>query len=231
MLEKKHLVMLDLLATNNWERPVYFSTTVNSADFIGLSEYFQLDGLAYRVVPVKTSNKNSQGFLEIPGYLNKEVMYNNLMKEFQFRNFDDPGIFYDENYYRFTANARDKFGKLASAYLAEGNKARAKELVDYCFKVLPLETVPHDYYTPQFINIYAGLGEDQKAKQLLDDMAKNSSEALNYYLSKGALFEMEVQTNMLMMQQLVFAAQDLGMTERAAELERQYTQYLQSMRR
>ncbi|MBC5773953.1 DUF2723 domain-containing protein [Pontibacter sp. KCTC 32443] len=225
MLEKKHLVMLDLLATNNWERPVYFSTTVNSADFIGLSEYFQLDGLAYRIVPVKTQNS------DMPGYLNKEVMYNNLMKEFEFRNFDDPSIFYDENYYRFTANARDKFGKLAAAYLAEGNKARAKELVDYCFKVMPLETVPYDFHTPQFITIYAALGEEQKAKELLDGMTNKSREALNYYLSKGALFDMEIQSNLYVMQQLVMAAQNLGMQERAAELEQQFTQYLQGMRR
>ncbi|MBB6611227.1 DUF2723 domain-containing protein [Pontibacter sp. Tf4] len=231
LLEKKHLVMLDLLATNNWERPVYFSTTVNSADFIGLSEYFQLDGLAYRIVPVKTVQDENQSFLNSPGYLNKEVMYNNLMKEFEFRNFDDPNIFYDENYYRFTANARDKFGKLAAAYLAEGNKERAKALVDRCFTALPVSTVPYDYYTPQFITIYADLGEEQKAKELLEGMVKQSSENLNYYLSKGALFEMEIQTNMLMMQQLVYAAQEIGMPERAAELEQQFMQYLQRMRR
>ncbi|HEY4652838.1 MAG TPA: DUF2723 domain-containing protein [Pontibacter sp.] len=231
MLEKKHLVMLDLLATNNWERPVYFSTTVNSADFIGLSEYFQLDGLAYRIVPVKTTEDKERSFVSSPGYLNKEVMYENLMNKFEFRNFDDPSIFYDENYYRFTANARDKFGKLAAAYLAEGNKERAKALVDRCFTVLPLETVPYDYYTPQFIPIYAGLGEKEKAKQLLEDMAGKTRQSLNYYLAKGALFDMEIQTNMFVMQQLVFAAEELGMQERATELEQQFMQYLQSMRR
>src|SRR5690606_34577717 len=159
LLEKKHLVMLDLLATNNWERPVYFSTTVNSADFIGLSEYFQLDGLAYRVVPVRTPVDKNESFLNSPGYLNKEVLYTNLMKEFEFRNFDDPDIFYDENYYRFTANARDKFGKLAAAYIEDGNTARAKELIERCFTVFPPETVPYDYYSPQFITLYAALGE------------------------------------------------------------------------
>lgn len=231
LLEKKHLVILDLLATNNWERPVYFSTTVNSSDYIGLSDYFQLDGLAYRVVPVKTTEQDERSFLSSPGYLNKEVMYDNLMNKFAFRNFDDPSIFYDENYYRFTANARDKFAKLAAAYLAEGNTTRAKALVDRCFTVLPVENVPYDYYTPQFITIYADLGEEKKAQELLEGMVKYSTDALNYYLAKGALFEMEIQTNMLMMQQLVFAAQELGMNERAAQLEQQFMQYLQRMRR
>ena len=96
---------------------------------------------------------------------------------------------------------------------------------------MPVENVPYDYYTPQFITIYADLGEEKKAQELLEGMVKQSTEALNYYLAKGALFEMEIQTNMLMMQQLVFAAQELGMNERAAQLEQQFMQYLQRMRR
>ncbi|RIJ36901.1 glycosyltransferase family 117 protein [Pontibacter oryzae] len=224
LLEKKHLVMLDLLATNNWERPVYFSTTVNSADFIGLSDYFQLEGLAYRVVPVKAEGEG-------PGIVNKEVMYQNMMKKFMFRNFDRPDIFYDDNYYRFSANARDKFATLAGAYLEEGNEARAKELVEYCFKVLPLETVPYDYYTPQFIPIYAALGETAKAKELLDTMAQGSQKALDYYFAKGSLFDQEIQVNMVILQQLIGSAEELGMQDRAQQLQQQFMQYLQRMRR
>ncbi|WP_299755443.1 DUF2723 domain-containing protein [uncultured Pontibacter sp.] len=225
LLEKKHLVMLDLLATNNWERPIYFSTTVNSADFIGLSDYFQLEGLAYRVVPVKASQEESAG------NVNKEVMYENMMKKFSFRNFDNPDIFYDDNYYRFSANARDKFATLAAAYLEEGNEARAKELVDYSFEVLPLETVPYDYYTPQFIPIYAALGETDKATELLDVMAQGSQKALDYYFAKGSLFDQEIQVNMVILQQLIGSAQQLGLNDRATQLEQQFRQYLQRMRR
>ena len=225
LLEKKHLVMLDLLATNDWVRPVYFSTTVNSADFMGLSEYFQLEGLAYRIVPVKSTDTEDVGFV------NKEVMYENMMKEFQFRNFDDPDIFYDENYYRFSANARDKFARLAEAYLEDGNIARAKEVVEYAFKVLPGSTVPYDYYTRQFIPIYDALGEQEKAEQLLNEMAQDSQKALDYYFAKGALFDTEIQTNMVVLQQLIGAAESLGMQDRAAQLQQQFMQYLQRMRR
>lgn len=224
LLEKKHLVMLDLLATNNWERPVYFSTTVNSADFIGLSGYFQLEGLAYRIVPVKAEEEG-------PGIVNKEVMYQNMMKKFMFRNFDRADIFYDDNYYRFSANARDKFATLAGAYLEEGNEARARELVEYCFKVLPLETVPYDYYTPQFIPIYAALGETEKAKELLETMAQGSQKALDYYFAKGSLFDQEIQVNMVVLQQLIGSAEELGMQEKAQQLQQQFMQYLQRMRR
>ncbi|WP_162051746.1 glycosyltransferase family 117 protein [Pontibacter pamirensis] len=224
LLEKKHLVMLDLLATNNWERPIYFSSTVNSADFMGLSDYFQLEGLAYRVVPVKSNNEEQ-------GFVNKEVMFENMMKEFKFRNFDDPDIFYDENYYRFSANARDKFARLASAYLEDGNTARAKKVVDYAFTVLPGSTVPYDYYTPQFIPIYDAIGEPEKAEQLLNEMAQDSQKALDYFFEKGALFDTEIQTNMVVLQQLIGAAESIGMQDRAAQLQQQFMQYLQRMRR
>jgi hypothetical protein len=223
LLEKKHLVILDLLATNNWDRPVYFSSTVNSSDYLGLSEYFQLEGLAYRVVPVKVGEDEG-------GNVNKEVMYENMMKEFSFRNFDREDIFYDENYYRFTANARDKFATLAAAYLEDGDEARAKEIVDHCFTVLPLETVPYDYYTPQFIALYDMLGEEEKAKELLELMAQGSQKSLDYFFAKGSLFEQEIQVNMIIMQQLVGAAQQLGLNDRAAQLEQQFRLYLQRMR-
>ncbi|WP_242923261.1 glycosyltransferase family 117 protein [Pontibacter liquoris] len=224
LLEKKHLIMLDLLSTNDWKRPIYFSTTVNSADFIGLSQYFQLDGLAFRVVPVKTASEEQQG------YVNKEVMYNNLMKKFSFRNFDDPNIFYDENYLRFSANARDKFAELAKAYLKDGNLAKAKEVTDYCFKVMPGNSLPYDYYTPQFISILNQVGEKEKARQVLDEMAKSSQQALDYYFVKGSLFDTEIQTNMVILQQLVNEAQAIGLQDRAEELQQQFMQYLQRMR-
>jgi hypothetical protein len=224
LLEKKHLVILDLLATNNWERPIYFSTTVNSSDFMGLSDYFQLEGLAYRLVPVKSASKNTAGFV------NKEVMYDNLINKFSFRGFDDPEIFHNEDYFRFAANARDKFAKLAAAYLEEGNVAKAKEVIDYSFKVLPLATVPYDFYTPQFIDLLAAVGEEKRAIELLDKLAIDAQESLNYYMEKGALFDMEIQTNLYTLQQVVLSAQELGLEDKAAKLEQVFRQYLQGIR-
>jgi len=225
LLEKKHLVMLDLLATNDWERPIYFSTTVNSADFIGLSDYFQLEGLAYRVVPVKGTDPEEQG------YVNTEVMYDNLMNKFSFRNFDNPDVFYDDNYYRFSANARDKFARLAKALIEQGDVARAKEVINRSFEVFPEASVPYDYYTPQFIPLLKQVGQEQKAKAVLEAMAESSVKSLDYYFAKGALFDMEIQTNMVMLQQLIGAAEELGMQQRAQQLQQQFMQYLQRMQR
>ncbi|MDX5346101.1 MAG: DUF2723 domain-containing protein, partial [Hymenobacteraceae bacterium] len=218
-LEKKHLVILDILANNNWERPVYFSTTVNNSDFMGLQNYFQLEGLAYRIVPVQA---NVQGET---GYVAKDIMYNNMMKKFQWRSLQDSEVFYDENYLRFPANSRDKFARLANAYLQEGNTAKAKEVIDYCFDVMPDKAIPYDYYIPQFIMPLVQVGERKRAEEIIDVMGDRSINALNYYFTEGTLFDVEMQTNLFTLQQLATSARQLGMTEKANKLEQTFMQF------
>jgi hypothetical protein len=221
-IEKKHLIILDILATNNWERPVYFSTTVSSSDFMGLQPYFQLEGLAYRIVPVKNPDPNEEGFVE------KSVMYDNMMNKFSWRNLNDPDIFYDDSYVsQLPPNTRDKFYRLAVAYLAAGDKAKAKAVMDRCFTVMPDKSIPYDYYTPQFIEPLVQVGDRKRALEILDVMSKRSIKALGYYSShpNGALFDREVQTNFMILQQSVMAARALGLEPKAQELEQAFMKY------
>ena len=221
-IEKKHLVILDILATNNWERPVYFSTTVSSADYLNLQPYFQLEGLAYRIVPVKNPDPNEEGFIEKP------LMYDNMMNKFSWRNLDDPTIFYDDSYVsQLPPNTRDKFYRLAVAYLAAGDKAKAKAVMDRCFTVMPDKSIPYDYYTPQFIEPLVQVGDRKRAREILDVMSERAIQALDYYSShpNGALFDREIQTNFMILQQSVMGARTLGMEAKSKELEQAFMKY------
>jgi hypothetical protein len=75
---KAYIVMMDILAHNNWERPIYYASTTGPEAYFGLEEYFQLEGLAYRLVPIKTRNR---GGYEM-GRINSDVLYENLMNVF-----------------------------------------------------------------------------------------------------------------------------------------------------
>ena len=221
-IEKKHLIILDILATNNWKRPVYFSTTVSSSDYLNLQPYFQLEGLAYRVVPAKNPDPNAEG------YVAKNIMYQNMMTKFAWRNLDNPNIFYDESYIsQLPPNTRDKFYRLATAYLAAGDKVKAKQVMDRCFEAMPDKSIPYDYYTPQFIEPLVQVGDKKRAEEILNVMSKRSTRALDYYstLPDGALFDREVQTNFMVLQQLVLAARTLGNEQKAAELEQLFMKY------
>ncbi|MGV3502175.1 MAG: DUF2723 domain-containing protein [Adhaeribacter sp.] len=221
-IEKKHLIILDILATNNWERPVYFSTTVSSSDYLNLQQYFQLEGLAYRVVPVKNPPTAEEGVVEKP------VMYDNMMNKFSWRNLDDPSIFYDDSYIsQLPPNTRDKFYRLAAAYLEAGDKAKAKAVMDRCFTVMPDKSIPYDYYTPQFIEPLMQVGDTKRAEEILDVMSKRAIKALAYYSShpNGALFDREVQTNFMILQQTVMAARAMGKEAKSQELEQAFMKY------
>ncbi|TGE22075.1 DUF2723 domain-containing protein [Hymenobacter aquaticus] len=222
-IEKKNLVILDMLATNNWKRPIYFSSTVNSADFMNLQPYFQLEGMAYRVLPAKDPNYDPRGN---EGYVEKDLMFENMMKKFAFRNLDRADIFYDENNLRFPANYREKFARLAEAYLAAGDKVRAKEVLDKCFAVMPDKSIRYDYYVPQFVVPLVQVGEKARANEIMDTMTNRAQQSLAYYsTTNSSLFDMEVQTNLMALQSVYRAAEEVGdqaRSKKALDLLNQY---------
>jgi hypothetical protein len=98
---KTGLAVLDILAANNWERPVYFAITVPSGEYLGLDDYFQNEGMAYRLVPIKKNGKD--GFT---GHVDTEIMYRNMMEVFKWGNINDPGVYLDETNLRMVSNLR-----------------------------------------------------------------------------------------------------------------------------
>ncbi|SNR43082.1 glycosyltransferase family 117 protein [Hymenobacter mucosus] len=225
-IEKKSLVILDILATNNWKRPVYFSSTVDSRDFMGLEPYFQLEGMAYRILPAKDpayDPKNSE-----EGFVAQNIMFDKLMNTFAYRGLDNASIFYDENNLRFPANYRDKFSRLATSLLASGDKARAKQVIDKCFAVMPDKAVPYDYYVPQFIPALVAVGEQQRANEIMDTMTGRAERALAYYSTHNtALFDQEFQTNLLSLNSIGRAAEQIGDQQRATKALTLLQQYYQ----
>jgi hypothetical protein len=143
-IEKKDLIILDMISTGKWERPIYFSTTLQGSYFLNLKEYMQLEGLAYRLLPVKVPGATQ-------GWINSDTMYNNMMHKYQWRNMQDPSINYDENYLRFPINARYQFSRLAEQLYSEGKKEKAKEVIFHCLKVMPDESIPYDGAIPTFL--------------------------------------------------------------------------------
>ncbi|WP_210486339.1 glycosyltransferase family 117 protein [Rufibacter aurantiacus] len=222
-LEKKHLAILDLLANNNWKRPVYFSTTADNSDFMGLDNYLQLEGLAYRIVPVQSRSQDQMG------YIAKDIMYDNMMNKFSWRNLDRTDIFYDENYLRFPANARDKYYQLTLEYLKAGDKATAKKIMDYCFAQLPDKSIPYDYYIPPFVVPLYEVGEQKRAQEIVNTMSARSDAALRYYFTQSSMFETEIRINLFIMQQLIQVSRQVGLTQKSAEIEQKFMQYYGQM--
>ncbi|RZK27499.1 MAG: hypothetical protein EOO57_22665 [Hymenobacter sp.] len=207
-IEKKNLVILDMIATNNWKRPIYFSSTVAPADYMNLEPYFQLEGMAYRLLPLRAPNYNPRGD---EGYVEKPICYDDLMNKFAYRGLNNANVFYDENNLRFPANYRDKFARLASAYVEANDLAKAKEVANKCLTVMPDAAIPFDYYTPQLVPVLYAVGEKDKANAIMDKLTARSTQVLSYYQTHdGALFDDAQRGYLLTLQSVAQAAQQVG---------------------
>src|SRR5690606_30018275 len=107
-LEKKDLAMLDVLATANWERPMYVNNTSLAQFNVDLAPYVVQEGNAYRILPVLNPNPQTE-------LVDTNTSYKNMMENFQFRGLADSTIYYSPDYRSFVQNHRSSFNSLATA--------------------------------------------------------------------------------------------------------------------
>jgi len=178
---KGDLAIMDLLSTNIWERPVYFSTTVPSSQYKGLEKYFIQEGLAYRLVPVKTEVSEKGEF----GMIDPIVMYDNLMNKFKWGNADDPDVYLDENNRRMFSNFRRVFASLSRELLVKGDTAKALEVAHRSLEIVPAEKLPNDFFSIGIAEIFYLAGNNEEAEKLVNEIISYSKSYLDYALSKG----------------------------------------------
>lgn len=190
-LLKNDLITLDIVANNLMDRPIYFAVSVAPDAYLGLEKYFQLEGLAYRIVPrVNTSNSAYSAPVRL------DAMYDNMMHKFKFGNIkENKNIYLDENILRMTVNIRGNYGRLAEVILekadaeqAKGDSAQAKldfakaaGVIDYSLTEMPPDRVPHSVFDYTYPEVYYRAGEKEKAHKLVVEMMNKAKNELDYY--------------------------------------------------
>jgi hypothetical protein len=177
-MEKKHMMIIDLIDTNNWDRPIYFSITIgNSAhSFAYLWDYFQLDGLAYRFVPIKT--KSAAGKI---GRVESDVLYTSLMEKFEYGNMNGENVYMDETNLRLVMNIRNNFSRLADKLISEGDTLRAVKVLDKCINLMPHEKVEYNFFMLPIAESFYACNETEKARTIISIMQNMFEEKLTYY--------------------------------------------------
>jgi hypothetical protein len=184
VLYKNLLTVLELFGSNNWERPIYYSTTVSSDNYLNLEEYMLREGLALRVAPVRHSNSNYLGKVK------SDEMYNILMNEFDWGGMENPEIYMDENNLRMTIHYRYAFAVLSGALRDEGKLDSAKAVLDECVQHMPEETIPYNAGITPIIQGYFNVGDTATANAMVKKYEQKLESELEYYklLSKGNKF-------------------------------------------
>ncbi len=197
LLFKNRLLMLDIIANNNWERPIYFTGgSYGDDDFLWMKDYLQLDGVTYKLVPIRTK-MNPRNPFEM-GRIDTDLMYKNVTS-WDWGNSNDPGIYHDPETRKNAITYRSNLARLVEALIAEDKKDKAEEIIDLAMDKMPIEY--YEYYTllEPYVSGYYQVGEKQKARDLWNKIVKKYQEKLNYFgsleLKEQYRYAEEIVTN------------------------------------
>ncbi|MCD8081148.1 MAG: DUF2723 domain-containing protein [Bacteroides sp.] len=177
VLYKSELMMLEMLANANWERPLFMAITVGSDNHLNLGKHFIQEGLGYRITPF---NSDETGVS-----MDTEKTYDNLMNKYRYGGLEREGIYLDETNMRMCATHRRVFSQLVGSLLDEDKEEMALKALDYSEKVIPSYNVPHDFQHGSLTlgEAYYQLDQMEKGDEIVGYLANKSVEYLIWYLS------------------------------------------------
>ncbi|PCE63349.1 glycosyltransferase family 117 protein [Sediminicola luteus] len=178
-ISKSKLLMLDLLANNEWERPIYFSGGVyDDAEYIWLKDYLQLDGLCYKFVPIKTPRINKFEF----GRVDAQTGYD-IVKKWEWGNSGDPDVYLDPKSRRQAISFRMSLSKLTEALITDGQLDKATDTIDLAMEHMPVDRFGYYSFVEPFLEGYYKVGETEKAQTLFTQLKQVYQEYLDYFAS------------------------------------------------
>ncbi|MEI6275065.1 MAG: DUF2723 domain-containing protein [Prolixibacteraceae bacterium] len=232
-LSKDEMIILDIINNNKWKRPIYFAVTVGREKYLNLQEYFQAEGFAYRLVPIKTKVKDSQ-----IGRVESKLMYDNIINKFKWGNMNAPKVYLDENNMRMSMNIRNNFVRLADQLVLEGRTDSAVAVLDRCNELVPNKKVPYNYFNLLMAEAYYKAAQYdmhkkgkertsmevntlpasvKKGNEVVRQMVDNNEREILYYLSLEPKFRDSVTDDL---QRAFYLLQELGsITEQFGEKE------------
>ena len=179
VIMKNRLMMLDIIAQNNWERPIYFSGgAFGDDDYIWMKDYLQLDGLAYKLVPIKTPlDKNNPYDM---GRIDSEKMYE-LVKNWAWGNSGNPEVYHDVETRRNSLTYRGHMARLLEQLINEGEPEKAEEIADLAMNKMPVDIFGYYTYLEPFVGAYYEVDAKEKARKLYQKVSVKYQESLNYF--------------------------------------------------
>lgn len=184
-LYKNRLMMLDIIANNDWKRPIYFTGgSFGDDDYLWMKDYLQLDGMVFKLVPIKNPIPKAGSPLDM-GQIDADKMYDIVMK-WDWGNSDLPTIYHDPETRKNSITYRSNLARLMEQLINEGKNEKAKKIIDLAMKKMPLDYF--DYYSllNPFCEGYYAIGEKAKAQELISQIIAKYKDNLNYYKDLSA---------------------------------------------
>lgn len=178
---KNEMFMMDIIAANDWKRPIYFSGgAFGDADYAWMKKYTQLDGMAYRLTPIPEGGNVDDPFAM--GRIDPDYMYN-VVKGWDWGNSGDPDMYHDVETRRNSISNRNNLTRLAEALIADGQIEKAEEILDLGMEKMPIDIYGHYSMLEDFVTAYYDAGADEKASRVFKQTAEKFEDRLDYFAS------------------------------------------------
>ena len=211
---KGTLMLLDLIVSNNWERPIYFNNTSLSTLGLNLEEHVVMEGLTYRLLPIRKPDTMREELV------NTNLAMKNFMENFAFRGMNDPNVYLDEEYRRFTSNHRSALNSIALALIEEDKLVDAAKLLNFGLETIPDKAVPYDLSSGQSVPLFFEVGEDEKAMEIVDKISKRSLDMITFYTKNDLGYDRELLVSIEMVKFFIPLLEERGYTEKSLDLKK-----------
>jgi hypothetical protein len=176
-LPKNRIMMLDIIANNDWKRPIYFSGgSFDDGEYIWMKDYLQLDGLVYKLVPIKTDRLSPYEM----GRIDSDLMYD-IVKKWEWGNAGSSDIYHDPQTRSQGLSFRGNLARLTETLIAEKKIDKAKEIINIAMDNMPLDYFGYYAFVEPFLDGYYKVGETQKARDLFQRLKNKYQDRLEYY--------------------------------------------------
>jgi len=218
-LYKNDLMLFDFLASNNWERPLYFANPNSLQKVFGIDEYCHLEGNVYKFMPVKATD-----YIPGLGGINADKSYDIIVNDFKWGNLNDPSVTVDRESYRHARIMKQNLLRVAQTLITEGKPEKAATVMDTCLYYFPYDKIHYDIIMMPFIEIYYDADRQETANEEVRKMMKVCDEELDYFLSldprfADAHYNTEMQQHMAVLRRMAEVTRNNGEEELADELD------------
>ncbi|NVJ85855.1 MAG: DUF2723 domain-containing protein [Algoriphagus sp.] len=211
-VSKGTMMLIDLIVSNNWERPIYFNNTSLATIGLNLEDHVVMEGLTYRLLPIRKPSFIREELV------NAELAYDNYMNKFAFRGMDNPKAYLDEEYRRFASNHRSTANSIAMALLDRDEMDKASEILNKSIQAMPNEAIPYDLSNGQSVPLFFEVGEDETALEIVDKVSKRSLDMIEFYLAENRDYDRDMMISIEMIRYFIPLLEERGYEEKAEEL-------------
>jgi hypothetical protein len=181
-ITKDQLAVLDVIMSNIYDRPVYFSVTCQDSKLLSMNDYTQMEGLGLRIIPVQSPSQK-EFYIYGSGRVDVDKVHDRVVNKWKWGNFDKQRLYVDNSYGASVQAQKMIIWRAAEQMLAQGKNQEAIDITDSYFEGFPHMNFTYDARTMPHINVYIRAGADEKAKTHLRILAKESAEYMAFFES------------------------------------------------